>query len=310
MDNTKELVLEYFATDREFASGKRLYGSLPNRSIAILNSLNRMSGTPAQLKKLHYELGKLAGLDQRGLGIVLQKPLQDKEKGVTITSKTNASDSSGERLVPVFEGGLIGMNQRKEFVKSKGIEVEGKKMPDYDKAIAEWENAQKAKAVVKSLPEKVKQGVKLRDRFPFLKQDDCPDVYKILVSDMISAYEKYTEAHGKLAEDSVVKAIEDVVVPYKENKLIWEELKYFQENGKSLGKHPVFEELARKEELQKKNGEELSKIKNNLKSNISKTKKKISDIPEGETVPEKLTQRLDKFEKELRYVTELLENKK
>lgn len=319
MDSNKKRVENYFATDRGFASGKTLYGALPNKSIAFLNSLNRMSDTPANCARLHYELGKLGGFNQRGLKILLQKPLVEKDVEESDESTDGKVTELDPFAIPEFSKGLPGLAERKKFAKKNKIEVTGKKGTDFDASFETWREVQineairEAKAAeFKAMPEPVKKSLKLREQFPFLSEDDCPDVYKILTADLSTTYDKYQKAHEDLFKDSpaeaLLEAIKDVVVPYKENKLIWAELEHYQTKGESLGKHPVFAELARKEELRNMDGDALATVKGNLKSNISKTKKLIKDA--GDSADSKLKAKLEKFQQELKFVTKLLKGKK
>lgn len=91
-------------------------------------------------------------------------------------------------------------------------------------------------------PEPVKKMIRFRERYPFLNSEDCPDILKILVADMFTAYGKYREAHARLAADNSADAIaaaddcRTVVEEYLKNREIWDELNYYKENGKILGK--------------------------------------------------------------------------
>ena len=42
----------------------------------------------------------------------------------------------------------------------------------------------------------VENVIRFRDRFPFLNSPDCPDVLKILVADMFTAYDLYLKTSG------------------------------------------------------------------------------------------------------------------
>lgn len=319
MDSRKQ-VENYFATDRGFASGKQLYGQLPNKSIAFLNALNRMTDTPANCAKLHYELGKLGGFKDRGVRILLQKKMV---KVVDLTNDLLDGDTSKDKRpelnLPEFKKGLSGHTQRKAFAKKNDIEVSGNSSEDFDAAFETWiynarERALHAEKVIafKAMPTEVKKSIKLREQFPFLSQDDCPDAFKILTADLGTTYDKYQKAHEDLFKDhpdnALAEAISDVVVPYKENKLIWAELEHYQKTGEPLGKHPIFKELARKEELRNMDGASLAKVQGNLKSNISKTKKAIKEA--GNKAEPKLKEKLADFETELKFVTKLLKGKK
>ena len=46
----------------------------------------------------------------------------------------------------------------------------------------------------------VENVIRFRDRFPFLNSPDCPDVLKILVADMFTAYDLYLKTFRELGE--------------------------------------------------------------------------------------------------------------
>lgn len=131
------------------------------------------------------------------------------------------------------------------------------------------------------IPEEVKKAIKLREEFPFLSAPDCPDVYKVLVSDLITSYETFKTAHPKLldaiTEEQVAQLSELIVENFIENRQIWDELNNYKEKGEILGVHPIFNEMKLLEELKALPADELSKRKGNLKSTITRTNKKIPD---------------------------------
>jgi hypothetical protein len=131
------------------------------------------------------------------------------------------------------------------------------------------------------VPEMVKKAIRLRDDFPFLKEKDCPDEFKIIVADMLTAYDTYRETHPKLFEDltpeEALKLTSDVVENYIENREIWDELIHFKEKGEILGNHPIFEETKWAKELESMESGELVKRKDALYNAITRTKKKITD---------------------------------
>ena len=311
----KQQVLTYLQTDRSFTNGKALYGSLPGKNLAFNNVLNRMSGTEVDCSKLHYEIAKCVGITERHLGIILRVVVTapKKQKVLPITPVAVQGPEK-----PVFEGGLKGFIQIKKFTKTNDISVEGTERPDFDAAVdAWWEN--QLKSVESELKnstttlfidsdEKEKQSVKLYDQFPFLLTDQCPDVYKILTTDLATTYRKYKEAHPRLFElltaEERLEAVKNIVDPYQENKVIWEELSHFQTEGKPLGKHLLVREYARSLEIIALKTEDLAKLKVNLIGKINRNKNKLEKL-EGKKGKDKVLL-ITKQEKELHLVeTEL-----
>lgn len=130
------------------------------------------------------------------------------------------------------------------------------------------------------------ENLKFRDEYPFLKDSDCPDELKILATDKITHYEKYTEAHDKLAkaESGEVELSEEEkndlaalsVFHFEENKAIKDELDYYKEKKEVLGNHPVFKMLKAKREVEGMTQDELIKFHKNTPSFISKNKTKLA----------------------------------
>ena len=60
------------------------------------------------------------------------------------------------------------------------------------------EELEEAEKRYKAAPETVTKMIRFREKFTFLNSPDCPDILKILVSDMFTAYGKYKEAFARL----------------------------------------------------------------------------------------------------------------
>lgn len=319
----KDKVTAYFKTDRGFASGKVLYASLPGRSTAFVNALNRMTETPANIEKLHYQLGKVAGLTERHVGILLRQEVEVDVEDIDLKvfkivgqGKVGSGDSDVLKLEkPTFADGAAGNRERQAFVKEKGIEAASKKTVDLDTAIDAWweENKEVLQAehlkneVVKQFeaaPEPEKKAVKLFDRFPFLTQDECPQVFKTLVGELGATYRKYKEAHTHLFEKPTfaerLEVAKAVVTPFEENKAIWAELEHYQTKGECLGKHTLVADYLRKEEIKAMNGEQLANLKKNLITNINRNKKAMEGL-EGKKADNKAAL-INTQEEELRFV--------
>ncbi len=126
--------------------------------------------------------------------------------------------------------------------------------------------------------------VKFREKFPFLTEDDCPDVLKILVADLFTAYAKYKEAHAKLSElpddaDALEAArlSEEVVENFIQNREIWEELEYYQENHELLGKCDKVKAIQERQGVAELTDVELLQKRNSAAAQISKAKKVLEN---------------------------------
>ena len=101
--------------------------------------------------------------------------------------------------------------------------------------------------IVKSVPRD--ERVVLRNEFPFLSEPGCPEEFKILVADMITAHSRYMKGHDRLFEvankdnETCFAAARETVENYIDNREMWEELEHYKKTGEILGKHRVFTDL-------------------------------------------------------------------
>lgn len=155
-----------------------------------------------------------------------------------------------------------------ELADSFGVTVDELVSPDFqERVLAMDENADRideltdeleaARSKYAATPEPVRKMIRFREKYPFLNSTDCPDVLKILVADMFTAYGNYKAAHARLQAlgdaDSATAAAdcETVVTEYLKNREIWDELEYYRENGVILGKAAKFREMEAAEDLTK-----------------------------------------------------------
>lgn len=81
----------------------------------------------------------------------------------------------------------------------------------------------------------------------------CPDEFKILMADKITAWNAYLKLHEYLLkiESGEIEAADyekadiakDAVTAFDENQKIYDELNAYQTTGKVLGLHPIFKRL-------------------------------------------------------------------
>ena len=154
--------------------------------------------------------------------------------------------------------------------------------------------------------------IKLREQFPFLNDVNCPNELKILVSDKITHYYNYCEAHPKLtissSEGDIFNASSDTVENWLLNRLIYKEFEYYQKNKKLLMKHPIFKLIKRESEIVSMTVADIFKLHSQLKMNIWRNKKWIEEEPGSEFTGERI-ERLKNYEFELNIVLRLLETK-
>jgi len=151
----------------------------------------------------------------------------------------------------------------------------------------------------------------IRDEFPFLKREDCPQELKILVADMLTSHEKYVKAHGKLfevahkSEDVCFEVADELVENYLTNRQIWNELEHYKKTGKLLGEHPLFEEQRKKTAAENMTEEEIKKKLKNLERQLKYRQKRLKNHRKKENVAQRKAEM-----KEIREEMKVLKNRK
>lgn len=171
---------------------------------------------------------------------------------------------------------------------------------------------QEVVAFIGGLPEPVRKSIKLREEFPFLKEKTCPEILKVLVNDMLSAYEEYQLAHERLftamTPEDFAAASADVVENYLVNRSIWEELNHYKEKNEILGQHPAFAQKERLEEIKLMSGTDLVKLHKSLENNIARNKKSVADQPDHRETENRL-KRIEEYSIELNMVKQVIASK-
>lgn len=137
---------------------------------------------------------------------------------------------------------------------------------------------------LKSLP--VIDAKSIRVEFPFLNEKDCPDEFKILVADKITAWNTYLENHADLlkiesgeliaTDEEKVKIAASAVKAFDENQKIYDELNAYAETGKVLGLHPIFKRLQLTREVEEMTAEELVKYKGSSAVYFTKNRESLA----------------------------------
>jgi len=301
---TKENQIKaWFENDRSFEAGKQLFNKFGS-NIAFKTLLNRQGNSPTNFKYLCYELAKTAGISEASYKMMLQVPLRQeiRETPVDVNSLAVADIIAKLNEINVLE---LDWQNIQAVVKTLDLKPTGKKKQDLMDAI----NEQKKQSFIKQVPDNVKKAIRLREEYPFLKSKSCPEELKILVADMLTAYDTYIEGHQQLKEESdpdIIAALsQSVVENYLENRQIWEELNHYRDKKELLGKHPIFDWVKRRNEIQALKTPDLINLKDQLQNKIPRTRKKIADEPDHKENP-KRQERIELFEKELELVKQLL----
>lgn len=137
-------------------------------------------------------------------------------------------------------------------------------------------------------PESAKEGLKLRDIYPFLRDADCPNEFKILVADKITAFEAFVKSREELVSlegteefEKMAALAAQAVDNFELDVLIHDELTYYLEHKEILGKHPIFADYMLSQKVNAYSPVELVKRQKTLRANISRDNKKIATITDA-----------------------------
>ena len=150
-----------------------------------------------------------------------------------------------------------------------------------------------------------------REMFPFLGDPNCPYELKILAADKITAYRNAVVAHQKLADctnlDACYITAKTIVENWIENELIFEELQYYGEMKKVLGKHPIFDEMKKIRSLRKAKAKDIFRQRKNLYDNINRIKFEIKRGDKPHLLSER-EKRLRKYEHLLAEINRIIDD--
>lgn len=268
----KEQILNWVKYDRSFSSGLALYLQY-GKNLALRVALNRQGENPTTLSMLYEQLRVLAGIDSDAWNEIIAVPVYNYKMHSKKEETPAAEPDPGPDPDPVIET----VEQLKEF-----------------------------------MPEAARKAVRLREEFPFLKEADCPNALKVLVADMLTAYENYRKAHEKLFtaenQQEIEQSAKETVENYLDNRSIWKELNHYKETGNILGEHPIFSELDEINEIKKLSAKDLSKKKGNIRSNISRLEKSLAKGDKPELNNER-SEKIASYKRLLDFVDQLLEKK-
>lgn len=249
----KKEITAYLSGPRDYAEGVALY-----QRYGVNLRLKRqfaVEDTAVIREILFDELRKLAGLSEIEFNHLPRQAVKKTPKYPKINPN-------------IYDPAYHDETTLMELADSFGVTVDELVSPDFqERVLAMDENADRIEELTDELeaarskyaeaPEPVRKMIRFREKYTFLNSPDCPDVLKILVADMFTAYGNYKAAHARLQvlgdADSATAAAdcETVVTEYLKNREIWDELEYYRENGVILGKAAKFREMEATEDLTK-----------------------------------------------------------
>lgn len=135
-------------------------------------------------------------------------------------------------------------------------------------------------------------GLKLRDEYPFLREESTPQELKALVADKINAWYDFAEKHEKLAKmvensgntisengepDPLAVLCKEAIEKFQLNADIKKELDFYKEKGKVLGIVPQTKFLKIDQELDEMSEANLVKHRLDAQKNKNKVKEPKTD---------------------------------
>lgn len=142
-----------------------------------------------------------------------------------------------------------------------------------------------------------------REDYPFLTDPNCPEEFKILAADKITAYNKIEDGRKQLEDEKFSK--EEKAAIAKEvatadilNSQIHDEFEHFKATNEILGLHPIFSERKLKKKIELMTGEEKARRVNALNTGIRRDKSALKNA-KNEKDKIKISERMDEKKLEL-----------
>ena len=132
-------------------------------------------------------------------------------------------------------------------------------------------------------------GLKLREEYPFLREESTPQEMKALVTDKITAWYDFAEKHAELAElaynqdekspfaEKITELAKKAIEKFQLNADIKKELDFYKEKGKVLGIVPQLKFLKIDQELDEMSEADLVEHRMAAQKNKNKVKNPKND---------------------------------
>lgn len=238
--------------NKEELKDKKLYNQLLEEysKVATVRQVYhyQLGYSPTKLENLKYEIKKVYQISDKEIALYIP--------GEEVDDQQNADDTS--------KGGKdLGAPE-------PTAEEIAKQLAEQNPVLADLMNNPDAQ-----------EGLKLRDEYPFLNDPNCPNEFKVLVSDKITAYKNYAAKHAETleaadageAEDKLYELAKETLGNYEMNQEAKAELDFFRDtNGKILGKHPLLADLKLNQDVNEMTEAELGKARNNGLKSVNKYK--------------------------------------
>jgi FtsZ-binding cell division protein ZapB len=282
----------------QFNEAFELYRKSEGKNFGVERTINASGFSERVLENLLYDLQKLHGITdvekvsvQMAVVIDYPESIHTNTEGVHTNTEavhTNTEGSFGKFLVGELEAStepidtnteavhtttepLVNDDAVNALVQENQNLVSEKEDLEFEKEELEEENEglKDELETLKSLPKIDAKSIRVE--FPFLNDKNCPDEFKILIADKITAWNSYLEFQDKIKKaesgeepqsNEVLEILaKEVIQFFDENQKIYDELNAYQTTGKVLGLHPIFKKLQLTREVEEMTADELVKYK-------------------------------------------------
>lgn len=291
---------------------------------------NRAGYSAANLKSLEYDIKQAYGIKSADLRAAAAQASADKEPEPLVT---NPEDPEADKNLDANLEETTAAGSTTPAVDQTPETTEEQKDPATDKdvkniEVKDAETVQKSadgvtkETVFELAPEEVKKDVKLRERYPFLNEEETPEEFYTLVGingrayfHMIAAreelFQKVVTAEGAepetvpMTNEEIFALAAKAVENFELNIQGQEELDYYQEHKEVLGQHPIFEDYMLQKKVAEYKEKDLSKRRGLLKNYIGRESKKLPEMEEKKKA--EVIKKIKAWEKELELVEARLE---
>lgn len=150
---------------------------------------------------------------------------------------------------------------------------------------------------------------RLRDRWPFLGEPDCPVELQALITRRITRYHEYSSLYPQLREAQSLTELSalcgKLLDAYLDNQAIFRELEYYQKNRRVLGRHPLFRHINQLYKLRSMSVRDLLREQQKTRDNIWRVN---SELRKGDKphLEQKRRAKLQEYELKLQEISKLL----
>ena len=150
---------------------------------------------------------------------------------------------------------------------------------------------------------------RLRDRWPFLNEPDCPVELQALITRRITRYHEYSNLYPQLREAQSLTELSalcgKLLDAYLDNQAIFRELEYYQKNRRVLGRHPLFRHFSQLYKLRSMSVRDLLREQQKTRDNIWRVN---SELRKGDKphLEQKRRAKLQEYELKLQEISKLL----